>query len=272
MSQPLHFNVVSASSANLAHPPQNIALTKGRWETAPGVTEATVTIQLSEPSTIGRIVIENVGCAFIEFRVKNSRDSEYQVLCPQSMVRSINDAKTSKNKFETKTFLASQNFSKIPTSREWELIEIAIRNPWSSDSIGLSRVILYATETEELEDELESSKDSIAEVEPVVPTQFIDFKVHSEKPMTKLKPQTTKPNLLEKQKPQQINLNENELFSNDSEIIYLSQSIRHVNPQSAKKSKIQLALDALLNPRGLPDAGSGESTESMTESMDSIDF
>eukprot|EP01126_Amoeba_proteus_P046171 TRINITY_DN5203_c0_g1_i2.p1 TRINITY_DN5203_c0_g1~~TRINITY_DN5203_c0_g1_i2.p1 ORF type:complete len:194 (-),score=29.93 TRINITY_DN5203_c0_g1_i2:567-1148(-) len=133
--------VVACSSQAVKHPATKVREPEGRWETAEPEEEAMIDVMMERPSQIGQIRIENAGAALIEILVKNKSEGEksWKVLQPVTLICSLADSLAGTKLYTNSTLC---RFTK-DSQKEWEMIRVVLRQPWTSIPIGLTRLSIF---------------------------------------------------------------------------------------------------------------------------------
>ena len=136
--------VVSCSSEDKVSCAKNLLLSDSfkKWATEkPGVSTASVILQLEAEQQITGIDIGNNGSAFVEVLVANSaNDSEYENLIVMSSFMTPSESRSQTNRYKIRMF-AKEELCKQTADKKWDRLKVVCTQPYNKNTAyGLSVV------------------------------------------------------------------------------------------------------------------------------------
>ncbi|RNA10521.1 DNA repair XRCC1-like, partial [Brachionus plicatilis] len=140
-------SILSFSSEDTTSKSENIINRSGKWiGSKSGDTKQFIKIELSEPSLIKQIDIENESSAFIEILVGNLNylDEDFEVLLQATSFMSPNESKNSLNTNRLKIFTHETDLDEKLAEKKWEVIKIVCTQPFNTNlQFGISSLKFY---------------------------------------------------------------------------------------------------------------------------------
>uniref|UniRef100_A0A1B6C320 BRCT domain-containing protein n=2 Tax=Clastoptera arizonana TaxID=38151 RepID=A0A1B6C320_9HEMI len=138
--------VISVNSEDAAFPATNLLNNNNnKWKCKIGENQATIVLQLKEPTLINAIDVGNAHSAFIEVLVGkcSSPNKNFQVLLTTSTLMSVRDSKYGNN-VNGVTFFRNSDLLKPIVDEKWDQIKIVCTQPFNKHvKYGLSFIVFH---------------------------------------------------------------------------------------------------------------------------------
>jgi len=136
------FEVLNCSSESDEFPALNLQTGQGAWQTDGYMREATIDLGFNMPTSIDKVELGNLGCAFIELLVAKETDSdEYEALVAPVALQSYSESKSNTNRTKSFAFTMKDKLKAKVAQQNWSKLRVICKQTFNTTMpIGLSFV------------------------------------------------------------------------------------------------------------------------------------